>query len=140
MDFAPEISDTRYYHGAYGINDAWLELLKCSTVSTKTTNLYLDKFFEYYIANSSYSSSAKASIHGILKENPKFFELMENLTYAELNNPDFLAKNNANNMVKYINKISKNKLYNTEKEVLPSVFTQAKKDLKAQLEEIRMEK
>jgi len=136
----PEISDTRYYQGAYGINDAWLELLRSSIISTKTTNLYIDKFFEFYIGNSSYRSSAKARIRGLLKQNPKFFEMLDYFTYTELNNPEFLDKNNANNIVKAVNKIYKNRLYNQNAELTVSDFNAVKKEFKTQIEEFRMEK
>ncbi len=136
----PEITDTRYYQGAYGINEAWLELLKCSTISTKTTNLYLDKFFEFYIGNSSYRSSAKARIRGLLKQNPRFFEMLDCFTYTELNNPDFLEKNNVNNIVKEINKIHKNGLYNPNADLTDLYFNTVKKEYKTQIEELRMEK
>lgn len=135
----PEISDTKFYQGAYGLNGDWLDLLKCVTVSTTTTNLYLDKFFEFYIGASSYRSAAKVSIKGILKQHPRFFDILEDLTYNELENPDFVSKNNVNNIVKNINQIYLKNQFNPKANLTEAYFNQVKKEIKTDIEEYKME-
>lgn len=133
----PEISDIKYFQGAYGINGNWLNLLKCLTESSATTNLYLDKFFEFYIGASSYRSSAMVNIKGVLKQNPRFFEILENLTYTELSNPDFISKNNINNITRNINKIYLDQKSEVDKELTSTYIKQLKKDIKFDIEEYK---
>lgn len=135
--FSPEYSDRTIYGGAYGINDAWLSLLKSCTYSTEKTNLSIDKFFDFMIENSYKTVAARSRLKTVLNTNPQFFKILDYVTYSELKNPAFFDKNNVNNMVHAIEDIMDKKLYTADGSVLKVDFKQAKREIKQEIEELR---
>jgi len=135
--FAPEYSDRTTYGGAYGINDAWLNLLKSCIYSTELTNLSIDKFFDFMIENSYQTVAARARLKTVLNTNSQFFKILNYVTYRELKNPAFFDKNNVNNMIFAIESIMDKKLYAADGSVLSSDFKEAKKEIKKEIEELR---
>lgn len=111
----PEVSDKRIFNGAYGINDAWLELLKCCTIESEQSALSLEQFFEFILANSYKYKTTKKSIKPILNNYPQFFEILNLMTSRILENPKFNDKNNINDIKYYIQAIEEYKLYNQKK-------------------------
>ena len=133
----PEISDTRMFGGAYGINDAWLELLKACIVSSEQTKLNLDNFFDFILDNSYRGANCRVTLKQVLLKNPEFFNLLNILTYAELKNPDFYNKNNINKMKQSISEIEEKHLYNSNITLSKQDFLQVKKQLKQEIIETR---
>lgn len=111
----PEVSDKRIFKGAYGINDAWLELLKCSTFESVHLTLSLEQFFDFILANSYKYKTTKNSLKPILNNYPQFFEILNITTKRILANPKFSDKNNVNDIKYYIQAIEEYKLYNQKK-------------------------
>lgn len=127
----PEISDNCVYGGAYGINDAWLELLRSCIKTSKYSCFSLDDFFDYLIRNS-YKAKSKG---GVENYTPFYFDLLENLVYTEFKNPYFYDKNNANNVTASITKIQKRKLYNSGGSVIDNnVLNSSKREIKSKIE------
>ncbi len=134
----PEISDTRTFQGAYGINDAWLELLKSCIVKTKSCNLSIDKFFGFLLGDSYRAKVDRKSIKNVMRANPFYFEMLNEVTYKHLKNPDFYDKNNVNCVIKSIDKIEKRKLYNCQNRIVDeSIFEALKREAKKEIELIR---
>lgn len=133
--FLPELSDTKYFGGAYGLNNAWLELLRCSTVSTEVCKVSLNKFFDFLIDNSYRSNVCRQSIDNVLKTNPHLFEFMEAITYSKLPNIGFSDKNNMNNIITALHYILDNDLYNqTHEKMSQSSLNKLTKEFRAELE------
>ena len=110
----PETSDIKTFGGAYGINSSWLDLLKCCTVSTSQSKLYLDDFFTFMIDNSYKGATCRTTLKQLLIKNPEFFEILNLTTYVELQNPTFKSKNNINNIRKALTEVENQGLYKPE--------------------------
>lgn len=135
--FCPEISDTRTFGGAYGISDAWLELLNCCTVSTSTTCMHMDKFFDFLIDNAYRCKVNKRSLTSVMKANGMLFEIMNEFTSSQLNNPQFFDKKNINKMYKLIDEIKYKKLYNPSANIDNKFFEETKRELKEEILQAR---
>lgn len=137
LQSVPEVSDTNAFGGAYGINDAWLTLLKSCITSTSQTKLNLDNFFDFLLDNSYRGAICRTTLKQVLIKNPEFFRLLNILTYTELQNPEFYDKNNINRMKKSIAEIAKQKLYNPNSNLIKQDFNTIKKQLKEEILEFR---
>lgn len=136
-ELVPEISDTRNFGGAYGINDAWLGLLKSCLVSTASSSLSVENFFEFLKENTYRSSSCRKTLKGLLNSNPRFFDCLEDFTYKELENPEFKDRNNVNKMVASVMDIYGKGLYNPALEISQTDIRRVTKKLKNEIEQER---
>ena len=136
---SPETSDTGTFGGAYGINSAWLEFLKCSTISTQTANLYVDKFFEFLLDTSSKAKVSKQRLSSVISSNPYLMDNLNEVTYKELANPQFFDQNNTNDVVKYLQAIEEGRLFNESKKVdYGQIFTpNLHKTIKDEIREVQ---
>jgi len=111
----PEVSDKSLHGGAFGINNYWLELLKCCTISSKSCELSMDQFFDFLLDNSSRVRVDKQRLNDVLSSNHILMQLLNTLTYKELQNPRFFDKNNVNDVIKYLQLIEDYRLFNAKK-------------------------
>lgn len=111
----PEISDTAVFGGAYGVNDAWLDLLKASTLSTETARLSVTRFLDFIIENSYKTTVKRQQLKQVLARNENLFQILDFITYNKLNNPDFYAPNNTNNIRRHLQAIEDYKLFNDKR-------------------------
>ena len=133
----PEVSDTRTFGGAYGINDAWLTLLKSCTVSTSQSKIELDDFFEFLIANSYRGTVCRSTLNRVLTTTPEFLNILKLLKYTELPNPEFYDKNNVNKMLHSMHEIEHKKLYNPNVCITKKDFKITSKELKDEITSFR---
>lgn len=129
----PEVSDTQNFGGAYGVNSAWLNLLKACTISTKTASLNFDDFFSFILDNSYRGATCRTTIKRLLIKTPEFFDLLNIFTYTELQNPEFKHKNNINNMLAAVKQIEKEKLYSKSSNLDTCDFIKQKKIFKDEI-------
>lgn len=132
----PEVSDTSIYSGAYGINDIWLDLLKCSITSSGNCTISIDQFFDFLIDNAYYSENVRSDIERLSKDN-KYFDLLNYFTYKELSNPKFYDKNNINDIIKYIETIERAQLYSPTIELPPTYFKDVKTSFKEEVRSLK---
>ncbi|MBE5757761.1 MAG: hypothetical protein E7345_02385 [Clostridiales bacterium] len=132
----PEISDTAIYGGAYGINDAWLDLLKCSITHSENCTISIDQFFDFLIDNCYYSENTRHDIEK-LSEDKQFFDMLNYFTYKKLLNPQFYDRNNINDAIRYIEKIEREQLFAHKRELTPYYFRQVKSNFKNEIHEMR---
>ena len=111
----PEVSDTGKYGGAYGLSDSWLELLKACTLSSKTAKLSVEDFLDFVVDVAPEAKAKGVSLRSITTGGTDMFSILENITYQELQNPDFYDKNNANRITSCLQAIEDYKLFNAEK-------------------------
>lgn len=133
----PEISDTRFFGGAYGINDAWLELLKSSIVSTSSMSFSMDQFFDFILDSSAVGDVERKSLKPIINSNPQLLDILNISTRKQLENPKFKDKNNINDIKHYLQAIEDYKLYNQEKPLNRQFFAKARHDIQNNYREVR---
>jgi len=107
----PEISDTRAFGGAYGINKMWLELLNQSIVSSKVATISVDKVLEEVLNCKHIVVVCNERLKSIMNSNDALFQIMEHITYKELQNPAFKDKNTKNDIVNILQLIEEHKMY-----------------------------
>lgn len=132
----PEISDTGLYRGAYGINDTWLDLLKCSTTESRTAKLSLDRFFDFLIEESYYGRAGRARL-AELGDNQGFFKILESMTFTKLANPLLTEKNNINDITHHIQRIESLHQYNPNIDLSSSYFRDTIADFKQEIRDYR---
>ena len=131
----PEISDTSIYGGAYGINDAWLELLKTCIVCSKTCTVPVTKILEDIV-------SFKARAHANPDSQQKFtcnqimLKVLEEMTYTELQNPEFFDKNNSNRIINLLELIEQYHIYSPELDLGKKFFAEQRKIFKTEYQDI----
>lgn len=111
----PEISDTGIFGGAYGINSTWLDLLNCCTISSSTAQLPITKVFDFLLDTSYKAHVSKQRLSFIFNTNPYLMDLLKEMTYKHLANPQFFNQNNTNDVVRHLETIKEQKLYNSAK-------------------------
>ena len=132
----PEVSDQTMYGGAYGINDTWLDLLKSSTISTKTAKFGMDQFFDFLMDETYFGVAGRAKLESLTEERD-MFRMLGVMTYNELRNPKFYDKNNSNTATKIIDKINDEHLYNPNIELGDDYFREVKANFKQEIREER---
>ncbi len=136
-DHIPELSDTHFYGGAFGVNDAWLDLLKHCTTETSSSIIYLQDFFDYILQTQQNFSSARKTIRAYLMYNPSFMEILENIRWRTQVNPDFYDKNNKNQIRSALTTIFDEGQYNPDKHLSRRDFLRVKQDIISEMEQIR---
>lgn len=136
-DRCPEVSDTAVFGGAYGINDAWLDLLKASTLSTETTRLSVTEFLDFIMVNAYKTNVKRQQLKQVLNVNPHLFEILEYVTYNKLNNPSFYDPNNTNNIRNHLQAIEDYKIYNEKRPKDRVYFAEQKQIFKDALHSAR---
>jgi len=136
----PEISDPHVVSGAYGINEAWLDLLNSCIVQTKSAVVDFDYMFDYLIDTAYKGRVCRQILKNVLEDNPYLLDVTKGLAYKTLANPNFFAKDNCNKIVSSLEVIEEGKLYNQDVIKTPEVYFEEKKRmLKAELREVKSE-
>ena len=136
----PEISDPHVVDGAYGINDAWLDLLNCCTVQTNSARVDFDQMFSYIIDTAYKGRVSRQLLKHVLEDNPYLLDISKEMAYTTLSNPTFFDKNNANRIVTNLEVIEQEELFNPNREeIYKGYFDDKKRELKSELREIKSE-
>ena len=126
----PEISDTSTFGGAYGINDAWLELLKACIVSSKTCTVPVNSVLEELLEIKHIVKVDDQRLKSILTRNEAMFEILEHMTYTELQNPEFQDKNTPNKITNLLELIEEHQMYAPHLELDHQFFGSQRKHFK----------
>ena len=136
----PEISDPHVVDGAFGINDAWLDLLNCCTIQTNSANIDFEQMFSYLIDTAHKGRVSRQILKHVLEDNPYLLDITKGITYKTLANPAFFDKNNANNIVANLEVIKQDNLFNpARQEIHEGYFDDKKRDFKMALKEAKSE-
>lgn len=131
----PEVSDVSTFGGAYGINDAWLELLKACTVSTETANIKVTDVLEELLQCKHIIKISDQRLKSILTCNEALFHIIDHITYKELLNPDYIDKNTPNNITHLLEEIEEHKIYSPKLKLSKRFFAEKRKEFKDEYHE-----
>lgn len=126
----PEISDTSLFTGAYGVNDAWLELLKECTVASKTGTIEIPTLLDNILERQHLVKVGNQRLSAVLKCNEPLFEILDSITYRELLNPDFQDKNTPNNITNLLQLIEEHHIYAPTINLDTLFFAERRKEFK----------
>ena len=132
----PRRADRSTCGGGYGLSDAWLELLKCTTVSTEVREISINKFFEVLLDVTNYKRINKMTLNEVIEARPILFSLTKFFTSKRIENPDLYEKDNLLRINRAVEKIKKEQLYNKESIANPTkYFREMKRSLREEVNE-----
>ena len=132
----PEISDTSTFGGAYGINDAWLELLKSCVVSSKTCTISVNEILEELLDCRHFVEVGDQRLKSVLSRNQVLFSVLDHMTYTSLQNPQFKDKNTPNEITKLLEVIEEFEMYSPKLDLDRKFFQDQRKLFKAEYHEV----
>ncbi|MBQ4558025.1 MAG: hypothetical protein IJA61_01450 [Clostridia bacterium] len=137
-DQSPEITDTGKSGGSYGVNGVWADLLRRSVVSSSTSSLSMNSFFDFLIEESYFGYKSRGKFSEII-EDEGFAKVLSQLPYVTKKNGVFLQSNNTNGIISDIQRIEKDHIYPQGIVLSPTYFTKQRAAFKAEVKEVRSE-
>ncbi len=136
----PEVSDPHVVGGAYGINDAWLDLLDSCTYQSRSVNITFDYVFDFLRDTAYKGKVSRQVLKYVLEDNPYLADVTKGVVYATIANPKFFDKNNVNRIISNLEVIEENALYNPDRRCANEEYFDAKKrELKEEFRSARKE-